>query len=223
MKHNGHSRTVVGYEETAKGDLNLLMFDPGKCVGGWQRQSQDEKANCCRIVPTTLREAGLRHTSIQRNVPRPGAATTSAAQISSTRKASHESIPFSVPYTNGASELTTLCDTPRAASPTPRTLPAGHAVATGNGSGGPQRLGGGSGSADLRDDEEADEQGWVTKRIHRLKSSSRLSAGSGERLTARYSSDAEGSSTGGSKKPKLGDGVASKGMAYFRVNLSTLG
>lgn len=29
-EHNGHSRTVVGYEETSRGDVNLLMFDPGK-------------------------------------------------------------------------------------------------------------------------------------------------------------------------------------------------
>lgn len=29
-QHSGHSRTIVGYEENARGDVNLLLFDPGK-------------------------------------------------------------------------------------------------------------------------------------------------------------------------------------------------
>lgn len=30
VQHSGHSRTIIGYEENARGDINLLLFDPGK-------------------------------------------------------------------------------------------------------------------------------------------------------------------------------------------------
>lgn len=30
LQHQGHSRTIVGVERTKAGDLNLLLFDPGK-------------------------------------------------------------------------------------------------------------------------------------------------------------------------------------------------
>jgi hypothetical protein len=29
-QHKGHSRTVVGYEEDRQGNINLLIFDPGR-------------------------------------------------------------------------------------------------------------------------------------------------------------------------------------------------
>jgi len=32
LQHNGHSRTIVGYEVSQKGVVNLLCFDPGKAV-----------------------------------------------------------------------------------------------------------------------------------------------------------------------------------------------
>jgi hypothetical protein len=28
LQHKGHSRTIVGYEMTKKGNIHLLMFDP---------------------------------------------------------------------------------------------------------------------------------------------------------------------------------------------------
>ena len=30
LQHEGHSRTVVGYERLDKGPINLFMFDPSK-------------------------------------------------------------------------------------------------------------------------------------------------------------------------------------------------
>lgn len=32
MQHAGHSRTIVGYEVNAQGNVNVLMFDPGRWV-----------------------------------------------------------------------------------------------------------------------------------------------------------------------------------------------
>lgn len=30
LQHQGHSRTIVGFEKTKNGKINLLLFDPGK-------------------------------------------------------------------------------------------------------------------------------------------------------------------------------------------------
>lgn len=32
LQHKGHSRTIVGYEVSGKGKVNLLAFDPGSSV-----------------------------------------------------------------------------------------------------------------------------------------------------------------------------------------------
>jgi len=32
LQHKGHSRTIVGYEMTKNGAINLLAFDPSKCL-----------------------------------------------------------------------------------------------------------------------------------------------------------------------------------------------
>lgn len=31
LQHKGHSRTIVGYEQTRSGAVNLLQFDPSRC------------------------------------------------------------------------------------------------------------------------------------------------------------------------------------------------
>jgi hypothetical protein len=30
IQHSGHSRLIVGYEETVRGEINLLVLDPGR-------------------------------------------------------------------------------------------------------------------------------------------------------------------------------------------------
>jgi len=30
FQHSGHSRLIVGYEETVRGEINLLVLDPGR-------------------------------------------------------------------------------------------------------------------------------------------------------------------------------------------------
>lgn len=32
LQHNGHSQTIVGYEVSRSGAINLLTFDPSRCV-----------------------------------------------------------------------------------------------------------------------------------------------------------------------------------------------
>ena len=80
LQHAGHSRTIVGYEETPAG-TSLLLFDPGK----W--------------LAKDMRSVGLQHVRQARKatpVPPP--------PRRSSHSSSHESLRFSRPYTNGASE-----------------------------------------------------------------------------------------------------------------------
>lgn len=39
IQHEGHSRTIVGYEIGANGETNLLLFDPGKTMPKWLRST----------------------------------------------------------------------------------------------------------------------------------------------------------------------------------------
>ncbi|WOO79237.1 Ubiquitin carboxyl-terminal hydrolase ZUFSP [Vanrija pseudolonga] len=62
LQHSGHSRSIVGYEETAKGDINLLIFDPAKTIpkdvrsAGIEqvRQSRNGVSRSPTVVQTTL-------------------------------------------------------------------------------------------------------------------------------------------------------------------------
>ncbi|KAL1409950.1 hypothetical protein Q8F55_003949 [Vanrija albida] len=62
LQHSGHSRSIVGYEESAKGEINLLVFDPAKTVpkdvrtAGIEqvRQSRNGVAHSPTTVQTTL-------------------------------------------------------------------------------------------------------------------------------------------------------------------------
>lgn len=113
LQHKGHSRTIVGYEETHRG-TNLLLFDPG------------------RSTPSDIRNAGLEIS--KRNQPRLSISTPPRRPSHQT---SHESIAFNRPYTNGNSE--------------PVFLP--------------------NDSPDILDDEEVSPDGWVKKKVNKLRHS----------------------------------------------------
>ncbi|EIW71780.1 hypothetical protein TREMEDRAFT_67959 [Tremella mesenterica DSM 1558] len=81
LQHSGHSRTIVGYEETSRGDINLLLFDPGKSV------------------PRPLRSQAISQLS---TTPLPRRKTLSRTHPFTK---SHESLSFSRPISNGASEI----------------------------------------------------------------------------------------------------------------------
>lgn len=113
LQHKGHSRTIVGYEETHRG-IHLLLFDPG------------------RSTPIDIRNAGLE--IAKRNQPRP---SNSIPPRKPSHQSSHESINFNRPYTNGNSE--------------PVFLPVE--------------------SPDIMDDEEVSADGWVKKKVNKLRHS----------------------------------------------------
>jgi hypothetical protein len=90
----------------------------------------------------------------------------------STRKPSHESMTFSRPYTNGASEISETYDPPQAATSysiaRKSTLAAGFRA-------GPHSLSAeliprlnGGGETALDEEEEVDEKGWVRRKVKKV-------------------------------------------------------
>lgn len=86
----------------------------------------------------------------------------------------------------------------------------------------PRRLDGGS--ADIAEDEEMDDRGWVRKRLKKLTGDKGMSAlgvpRDNQRKGSASSSAAVGAAVGGNG---VGEIEVGKGLGYFRVNLSTLG
>ena len=120
----------MGYEETTNGTINLLLFDPGRSVPKTLRSEAISRlAAPPKIKPRLQAEPGLRRSLTE----------------------SHETLRFSRPYSNGASEIIT--PTLEVSVP-PRSV---------NGDDGVNRLNGGS--ALLESDEEMDQGGWVRKKI----------------------------------------------------------
>lgn len=120
-------------------------------------------------------------------------------------------MPFSRPYTDGNSALTQWRDDPISASTPPLLTHA---------SPGAQRLAGGT-AVDLAEDEVMDDRGWVRRRVDKL--SHRSLRQSAQGMSAM--GDPKGS-MGSGKRAKVGAVDAdseSKGLGYFRVNISALG
>ncbi|KAK8853139.1 hypothetical protein IAR55_003840 [Kwoniella newhampshirensis] len=96
LQHSGHSRTIVGYEENARGEVNLLLFDPG------------------RSMPKDIRIAGLSDLGYQRakvsqpliDTPPVTAAPTAPGILRKrSSQSTHQTRPFSPPFTNGRAEI----------------------------------------------------------------------------------------------------------------------
>lgn len=211
-KHAGHSRTIVGYEESAKGEINLLLFDPGKYVFLAETAEPIQLAlyrtdGCRRAVPAELRTAGL--ASVRASASGSGGPSglsrikTASAPSLSRQRASHESISFSRPYTNGASELVHL---PEDAGVSHTMMPP---------SSGPVRIQGGGGLP-LEDDEYEDEHGWVKKKIRKI---TRVGSRGGE--GGRPSAASSGNEP--TARDPWADMGLGKALSYFRVNLASLG
>lgn len=104
--------------------------------------------------------------------------STSSLSRNTTRKASHESMSFSRPYTNGESEITQSYDPPRLAS----TFTVGRKTSFADGFRAkphslsaervPRLEGGARDTGDteevLEEDEEVDEKGWVRKKVRKV-------------------------------------------------------
>ncbi|WVW86075.1 hypothetical protein I302_108114 [Kwoniella bestiolae CBS 10118] len=145
LQHSGHSRTIVGYEENSRGDINLLLFDPG------------------RSMPKDIRTTAISHLSQFRrpSLPSPDPEPSSSSfrphilkKRSSSISATHEPArPFSPPYTNGRAEIDY--------STSQFNLALSHQVDPAHPRGGVLPLG---------DDEEITPSGWVRKKLSKVKS-----------------------------------------------------
>ncbi|KAF9580854.1 hypothetical protein BGW38_002336 [Lunasporangiospora selenospora] len=63
MQHQGHSRTIVGYELLENGEANLLVFDPGrwlhKSISKINRAALSRSVTDCKGTSTTTRDGLL--------------------------------------------------------------------------------------------------------------------------------------------------------------------
>ncbi|WWD19554.1 hypothetical protein CI109_104015 [Kwoniella shandongensis] len=141
LQHFGHSRTIIGYEENGRGDVNLLLLDPG------------------RTMPKDIRSAGLVELVTQRAKAPPPQAETAPAPVpppphgmlrKRSSQTTHEAMPFSPPFTNGRAEIVET-DSP--------DLSSDH-----NGLNHP-RGGGTGGDSFVLSDEEITPSGWVRKKM----------------------------------------------------------
>ncbi|WVQ84295.1 hypothetical protein IAT38_006447 [Cryptococcus sp. DSM 104549] len=202
LQHSGHSRTIVGYEENSRGDINLLLFDPG------------------RSVPKDIRNAGIAHVISQRaNSPPQHATIPAPMPISSypshpepaprLRKTStqsyhstHEPLQFSRPFTNGRAEVV-QCDTPEELSGPEPHLRGGSVIRAGSSG---KRV---TADVPLEEDEEMTPSGWVRKKVSKARASH-----AGQRTV--------GASGSGPAPDPTSAGSAVKTLNYFRVNLGKL-
>ncbi|WVR07761.1 hypothetical protein IAU60_004804 [Kwoniella sp. DSM 27419] len=215
LQHSGHSRTIIGYEENARGDINLLLLDPGRSIPKDIRETSIERWSAERRAPLPPHRSSSSSSKIQ---PAQAAATTGGTprkpslptilQKRSSRSfnETHESMPFSAPYTNGHSEILSpelveddirrpSIDTNSARAQETTVHPAHQRGGTASGFGqGPQ----------LEDDEEMTPGGWVRKKLSRDK-------------TRRSSNGPQAN---------MGGGVESldtvRTLNYFRINLGSL-
>ncbi|WVQ73078.1 hypothetical protein IAR50_002641 [Cryptococcus sp. DSM 104548] len=201
LQHSGHSRTIVGYEENARGDINLLLFDPGRAV------PKDIRSHAISNLPSpTPPRPPLNPTA-------PVKPTTSAERIRHKSSSSshsqfertHESRAFSPPYTDGFAGI--VYTTTRAGGSAPARDDddgGGGGVVEGTGP-----LRGGSFEPPLADDEERTPSGWVRKK-RPFPNPSKSSKPFKFFKPAKSGSD------------PTAPGQAVKTLNYFRVNLKTL-
>ncbi|WRT70312.1 uncharacterized protein IL334_007310 [Kwoniella shivajii] len=147
LQHSGHSRTIIGYEENSRGDINLLLFDPGRSMPKDVRAlalSSHSRAHGPSISQDQVEEKTLSSLpSIMKK--------KSSRNLSDT----HEAIPFTPPYTNGYSEITYSPGIDEDLSQSSPRVEVEHD---------PEHTRGGVIPFPLEDDEEISSTGWVTKK-----------------------------------------------------------
>lgn len=97
LQHSGHSRTIIGYEETRQG-VNLLVLDPGRTIPKEIRGASIESMSSTQ--PSRPRQSSMNSMNSGTSIPKPPKL--------SHHSSSHESIQFDIPYSNGASETAPL-------------------------------------------------------------------------------------------------------------------
>nr|XP_018260977.1 uncharacterized protein I303_06694 [Kwoniella dejecticola CBS 10117]OBR83135.1 hypothetical protein I303_06694 [Kwoniella dejecticola CBS 10117] len=209
LQHNGHSRTIIGFEENARGDVNLLLFDPGRSMpkdtrsAGIANLTQTRQDQQQAASPSL--EAGH---SLSSKVSKPSLLKKRSSSISNT----HESKPFSRPYTNGRAEIDYSSFDPDLDS---HANGAENSNAIGEGEEGPALHP--RGGFALEEDEELTAGGWVRKKFSRTTNTPTDSAGGNG-----MSGGQAGQSGNGSIAQPLDTPDTLKTLNYFRVNLGTL-
>ncbi|OCF39183.1 hypothetical protein I317_07043 [Kwoniella heveanensis CBS 569] len=272
LQHSGHSRTIVGYEENARGDINLLLFDPGRSIpkdirsvalNQFELQQQQRHQRCppetsrqsshsTTIAASVAANSTSLDTNEQRSTRRPSLPpllTKKSSKSNNSLENTHESRPFSPPFTNGHAEVMY----PSLAKPIAmRDSDEGKSIGErgserqswgqGQGPGSDHIRGGAVNSSDiqLEDDEEITPSGWVRKKqstqdhtsaYARTGSTSAVStfspsSGFTSKFKSKLTSSGSGPSSSAASRGYISAGVGSldtiKTLNYFRVNLGAL-
>ncbi|EAL19277.1 hypothetical protein CNBH3760 [Cryptococcus deneoformans B-3501A] len=206
LQHSGHSRTIVGYEENARGDVNLLLFDPGKTMPKDIRNAAlthlaKSRAQALPLINTSLSTSGNDNAGNDERSRRPGGLRKKSSSQSQLEK-THESVPFSPPFTNGRAEVIYDVDrdknTSGVESQTVEHLRGGAQDGSDQGGKSP------STAIPIEDDEEITPSGWVRKK---------------RALKSKISSP---SSTSRTLIDPTSPTQAIKTLNHFRVNLGNL-
>ncbi|OXG77798.1 hypothetical protein C349_05048 [Cryptococcus neoformans var. grubii Br795] len=167
LQHSGHSRTIVGYEENARGDVNLLLFDPGKTMpkdirnAALTRLVKSRAQASLPLINTSLSTWGNNNAGNNERSKRPGGLRKKSSSQSQVEK-THESVPFSPPFTNGRAEV--IYDVDRN-----KSTNGGESQTVEHLRGGAEDGLGHSGRSastaiPIEDDEEITSSGWVRKK-----------------------------------------------------------
>nr|KIR47468.1 hypothetical protein I312_03231 [Cryptococcus bacillisporus CA1280] len=167
LQHSGHSRTIIGYEENARGDINLLLFDPGKTMRKDIRNAalahlvkSRAQASLLHIDTSFCTSGGNNERNNDRS-RRPGGLRKKSSSQSQLER-THESVPFSPPFTNGRAEVIYDIDRNKSTSGCEGQQVEHLRDGVGDDLGQDRRIG--STAISIEDDEEITPSGWVRKK-----------------------------------------------------------
>ncbi|OCF77214.1 hypothetical protein I204_01199 [Kwoniella mangroviensis CBS 8886] len=163
LQHSGHSRTIIGYEENSRGDINLLLFDPGRSVPKDIRSTAISSLSQTCHLPSSSRSPQTQIDHSTSSSFRPNILKKKSSSISATHQPAR---PFSPPYTNGRAEIDY--------STSQFNLTLSHEDQAAHPRGGVTLLPPG---LELEDDEEINSSGWVRKKLPKVRSTTSKEGG----------------------------------------------
>ncbi|KIR34083.1 hypothetical protein I352_03316 [Cryptococcus deuterogattii MMRL2647] len=167
LQHSGHSRTIIGYEENARGDINLLLFDPGKTMpkdirnAALTHLAKSRAQASLPHIDTSLFTSGDNNERNNDRSRRPGGLRKKSSSQSQLER-THESVPFSPPFTNGRAEVIYDVDRNKSTSGGESQQVEHLRGGVGDDLGQDRRTA--STAISIEDDEEITPSGWVRKK-----------------------------------------------------------
>ncbi|WVQ67080.1 uncharacterized protein L199_005274 [Kwoniella botswanensis] len=155
LQHSGHSRTIIGYEENSRGDINLLLFDPGRSMPKDIRSTAISSLSQTRHLPSSSQSPQIHTDHSTSSSFRPNILKKRSSSISATHEPAR---PFSPPYTNGRAEID------YSTSQFNLNLNLSHEDQASHPRGGVTLP-----HPKLEDDEEISSSGWVRKKLSKVK------------------------------------------------------